>query len=151
RNERVAQAMSKDDEPLAKTLRPRGADVVLTEDLEHARARHARDDRSREVAKRERRQDQMQQAASQRREVAGEQAVNDIEPGACRWRGHEEVDAAATGEPAELVVAETDHDQPKPEDRDRASDQREHADDVVGKAPAKDRRPHAGWDADDDR
>src|SRR5947208_2707723 len=86
----------------------------------------------------------MQQAAPERGEVAGQQAVDDEEAGTGRWRVNEQIDPAATGEPAKLVVAETDHYQSEPEDWDRPSDQREKANDEVGKAAAKDGRPHAG-------
>src|SRR5439155_375600 len=82
-----------------------------------------------------------QQAAPERGEVAGQQAVDDEEAGTGRWRVNEQIDPAATGEPAKLVVAETDHYQSEPEDWDRPSDQREKANDEVGKAAAKDGRP----------
>ena len=93
----------------------------------------------------------MQQAAPERGEVAGQQAVDDEEAGTGRWRVNEQIDPAATGEPAKLVVAETDHYQSEPEDWDRPSDQREKANDEVGKAAAKDGRPHAGGYSHSDR
>ena len=59
----------------------------------------------------------MDEAAAERFEVTGEDAVDDVEAGACWRRRDERVEAAAAGEPSELVVEEADHDQPKPENR----------------------------------
>src|SRR6185503_2358072 len=131
RDERVPKAVAEHDDPLAQPLRARGAHVVLPEDLEHARARHARDDRGREVAERERGEREVQQAAAERVQIPRDKAVDDVEAGA-RWRRRDErVDPAATREPAELVVAEADHDEAEPEDGDRPSGQRQEAHEEV--------------------
>src|SRR6266851_1577899 len=78
RDERVAQPVAQHDEPLLEALRARGPHVVLAEHLEHARARHSRDHRRREIAKREGGKNEMQEAAAQSFEVAREQAVDDV-------------------------------------------------------------------------
>src|SRR5207249_4049745 len=82
-----------------------------------------RDRRRREVAERERRQDQMENAAPQRLEVAGEQAVEDVEAGSRGRRRDKVVDSTAARKPAELVVEEPDHDETEPEHRDGAADE----------------------------
>src|SRR4029077_14771051 len=151
RDERVAQPVAQYHEPLPKALGARGPHVVLAEDLEHARARHARDHRRREVAEGERGQHQMKKAAAESLEVAREQAVDDVEASSERRRRDERIDARTTWEPAELVIKEADHDETEPEDRDRASDQRQQSDKMVREASAKDGRPHTGRDANDDR
>ena len=92
----------------------------------------------------------MDQAAAQRFDVAGEDAVENVEAGACRrWRD-ERVEAAAAGEPAELVVEEPDHDEPEPEDQQRAAREGEDAHNVVRDPAAGDRGPYARWHAQHD-
>src|SRR3989442_6248126 len=151
RNERVAQPVAKDDQPLLKSLGARGPHVVLAEDLEHARAGHPRDHRGREIAKRDGGQHEMEKAAAERNEVAGEQAVDDEEARSRRRRGNKVVDAGTARKPAKLVIEETDHDEAEPEDRDRTADQRAHPYEMVGKSAARDRRPDTRRDANEDR
>src|SRR5438477_441213 len=150
-DERVAESVAQYDEPLLQSFRASGPHVVLAEDLQHARTRHPRDHRGREVAERERRQDQMENAAAQRLEVAGEQAVEDVEAGARGWRRGEVVDSTATREPAQLVVEEPDHDETEPEDGDGTADERDQPHQVVGKTAARDGRPDARGNPYDDR
>ena len=59
RQHRVPQHVAPVDERGAQALRPRGADVVLVLDVEHGGARDPRDDRERDRAERDRRQDQV--------------------------------------------------------------------------------------------
>src|SRR5438034_1876010 len=135
-DERVAKSVAQYDEPLLQSFRARGPHVVLAEDLQHARPRHSRDHRRREVAERERRQDQMENAAPQRLEVAGEQAVEDVEAGSRGRRRDKVVDSTAARKPAELVVEEPDHDETEPEHRDGAADEGDQPHEMVGKAAA---------------
>src|SRR5207237_1700460 len=128
---RVAQPVAKDDPSLLKALGARGPHVVLAEDLEHARAGHSRNHGGREIAKREGGQHEMEKAAAECNEIAGEQAVDDEEARPRRWRGNEVVDTGPARKPAELVVEEADHDEAEPEDGDRTADQRAHADEMV--------------------
>src|SRR5207249_7249433 len=81
-DEGVTQPMPEHNGALAQALRLGRAHVVLTEHLEHARARHAGDDRRREVAERQRGQHEMDQAAPQRLDVAGDEAVHDVQTSA---------------------------------------------------------------------
>src|SRR5438552_7211437 len=136
RDEGVTKSVAQDNEPLLESFRAGGPHVVLSEDLQHARARHSRDHRRREVAERERRQDQMENAAPQRLEVAGEQAVEDVEAGSRGRRRDKVVDSTAARKPAELVVEEPDHDETEPEHRDGAADEGDQPHEMVGKAAA---------------
>src|SRR5438309_7255816 len=151
RNERVAQPVAKDHESLLKALGARGPHVVLAEDLEHARAGHSRNHRGREIAEREGGQHEMEKAAAECNEIAGEQAVDDEEARPRRWRGNEVVDAGTARKPAELVVEETDHDEAEPEDRNRTADQRPQPYEMVGKPAARNRGPDTRRNADEDR
>src|SRR5438067_12536617 len=151
RDERVAQPVAQDDEPLREALGPRGPHVVLADDIEHARPRHPRDHRRREVTEGECGQHEMKKAAAESLEVARDEAVDDEQPRPSGRRRNERIDASTTRQPAKLVVEKADHDQTEPKDRNGASDQRKHSNQVVGKAAAKYGRPHAGGNADDDR
>src|SRR6267142_22815 len=93
----------------------------------------------------------MQEAAPQGIEIAGDDAVDDVQTGPRWWWLNERVDAPATGKPAELVIPETDDDETEPKDRDRAASESEKANDEVRRPPAVERRPHTRRHSDEHR
>src|SRR3989475_620017 len=122
RDERVLERVPEDDEPLAQSLRARRPQVLLPEDLEHARARDARFHRGRMQAQRDDRQD-----------VAL--------PGA----------RARHRQPVEREGEHDDADDREEERRHREPDDRDAHGDVIAGASAVDRRKDAETYADDGR
>src|SRR5438132_380940 len=88
--------------------------------------------------------------AQHRGKVETDRGGRRVPAGARGRRRYEEIETAAAREPAELVVAEPDEDQPEPEDRDRPAHERSYPDDVIRQSTAKDRGPDSRRDPDED-
>ena len=81
REQGAAQGVAADDRELAEALGPGGADVVLTEHVEQARAGHPGDDRQRDRADGDRRQDQVLAGVDDELPVPLQQPVEHLEVG----------------------------------------------------------------------
>src|SRR5712692_1883895 len=128
--DRVLEHVPRDDGTLGEALGTRRADVVLPDDLEHARAREAREGGGRGGAERHRGQDEMPQHVGHAASIG---------------RAH-----PARGEPAELEREQQDEHDPRPEDgQAHPGDGHPHADAIEPRV-LLDRRHDARGQADDD-
>src|SRR5436309_4356595 len=80
REHRVAQHVPGDHCPLVEAFRASGADEVLAQHLEHARAGHPRDDGEVPECEYDGGKDQMPNRVRERRSIAGEQSIDREEP-----------------------------------------------------------------------
>ena len=79
-DQRIAQCMDHGNVPARQAFRASRSDVVLVQHFEHRGAGHPCDDRQRNGAERDRRQDQMRQRGPECGEITGAQRVDQHEP-----------------------------------------------------------------------
>ena len=130
RQERVPQHVLPVDDARRHPLRAGGADVVLVLDVERGRARDAGDDRERDRAERDRRQDQVPDRVPEGGWIAVDERVEDVEVRRVRPVGGDRL-AADARQPAELDRERPLEHQAEEEDRDRDAEQRDHQARVV--------------------
>src|SRR6267143_5129337 len=126
-HERVAESVNPRDRSIREPLGPRGADVVLLEHLEHARARYAGDQRRLVEAERKRGQDHVLDRAQRVREHG---------------------DVARRGQPAQAHGEEVDEVEAQPEAGNADAEQRDQHEPAVPGGASVGRRDRAGRHAD---
>ncbi len=131
-------------------LRPGRADVVLVLHIEHGCSRDPGDDRERNRAERDRRQDQVLDRIPERRPVTRDDRVEDVEVRRVLELG-QDADPAYGREPAEPDREDVFEDDREHEDRDRDPEQRREQAEVVEEAAVAFRRQEAERDPDEDR
>ena len=116
----LIDSLLSDDTDRRKALGARRADVILAQDLQHRRARHAGDDGQWNGAEHDGRQDEVRQRRLEGAPVAGQQGIDQQEP---RLRLDIELhgDPAGYRRPSELHREQQDQQQAPPEDRHRVA------------------------------
>src|SRR5215218_6105404 len=142
-DEGVAQGMQGDDPEPGEPLRLGGADVILAENFQHGRARHASDDGERNGAEHDGGQDQVVHRRPEGFGLIGEQRVDQQETGD-RLDVVQHVDPAGDRGQVELHRKQQDEDQAPPEDRHGITGERDAHDSMVEDRVSLDRSDDAG-------
>jgi hypothetical protein len=129
---RRPQDVARDHDPLRKTFRARGANVVIADDLEDGRARVTGEQADVEGSEHERRKHEVVQSLREEPPLTGEQRVDRVQPGFVRRWQHSGVEPFGAGEPSEPKEAEVERDEGDPERRHRDAPERDHTQDVIG-------------------
>ena len=148
RDQGVGQRVAVDHAPPRNAGRPGGLDVVGFEDLQHRRAHHAGDRRHDAEAEREGGQHELMQRRAERRPVAGEQAVDDVEAGDRLRRRDPGAEASQRRRRhAQQIEEDVERQQPGPEGRHGDAGHADDAAEMVDRGVAMDGRLDAERDA----
>ena len=148
-NQRVAEGVQADDPARRQPLGARRADIVLAEHFQHRRAGLAGDDRQRNGAEHNRRQDQVPDRRNEGAPVAVEQAVEGHEAGD-RAQEDAEFHPPRHRRPVQGAGEQDDQQQAPPEDRHRIAGERHPHRQLVEPRTALDCGEDAGRDAEGD-